>query len=228
MRTHESSESGLTLIEMLVTTVLITLVGGLVFNAVLTLNRAVAVADNVTFDQGFGRNALTLVSRDIRAAAPIQQSAAPAFRTAEPRVVEFTALLDQGLRPQLIRVEIDAESQLLVTSIQPEATSVAPALVYKPADRQERYIASFVVNPGEIFRYFDADGCLIGSGDTETTPGCEAAAGGPGPGGGAVTGDERREIAAVEMSFMLNRAPILTDASEVQLTVRLPNAGANN
>lgn len=212
MGPKESSEAGVTLIEALVTTVLVTLVGGLVFTAVLTLNQAVAVADNVTFDQGFGRNALTLVSRDMRAAAPIQQSSAAAFREASPRVAEFTALLDEGLRPQLVRVEIDAQSRLLVTATRPDAASVAPGLVYNVADRQQRYIASFVVNPGAIFRYFDVDG-------NELT-GFVA--------GGSLDADDRADIATVEISLLLNRSPVITGASEMELTVRLPNAGANN
>ena len=212
MRSQESREAGVTLIEALVTTTLLTLVGGLVFTAVLTLNQAVAVADNVTFDQGFGRNALTLVSRDMRAAAPIQQSSAPAFRTASPRVAEFTALLDQGLRPQLVRVEIDSESRLLVTATRPDPASVAPDLVYDPADRQQRYIASFVVNPAAIFRYFDEDGNELNSFVA----------------GGSLSAADRADIATVEIVLLLNRAPVLTGASELELTVRLPNAGANN
>lgn len=215
--TPVGDESGVSLIEMLVTTFIFTIVGGLILSAFVSVNNAVAVADNVSFDQGFARNALSLVSRDIRAADQVQQSLTPAFVTAQPREVEFTALLDTGigvdsLRPQLVKIEVDADSRLVVTATTPSSGSSAPDLEYLAANAQERYVASFVVNTGTIFRFFDDNGVEL----TDFSD------------GGNLVEDERREIATVQITIQLNRAPTLTGASELEMTVRLPNAGAEN
>lgn len=208
-----NAEDGVTLVELMVTITIFTIVGGLVLNAFLSLNESVAIADDVTYDQGLGRNALTLVSRDVRAAAPIQQSSAPAFRTAQVDEVEFTALLDEdAVRPQLVNIQVDAQNRLVVTATPPTASSVAPDLVYDAADERERYIASFVVNENdELFTFRDENEVVLDDFD----------------GDGNLDDEDRGNIATVEILLQINRIDDEAGATELAMTVRLPNAGSN-
>lgn len=203
-------EEGITLVELLVTMTLMGIVGSLIFAGVLGLTRTAAVADRVTFDQGFGRNALSLISRDVRAAARVQQSSDPAFVHAGPDSAEFTANLRTGEESTLIHIEVDASRKIVVTATEPEPGSEAPDLVFDPADEAERYIASYVVNTDPIFQYFAADGTPLDAFD----------------GTGNLSESDRRRIASVEITLDLNRAPIQTDSTRLTTTVRLPNAGA--
>lgn len=208
VQARHSDESGASLIEMVVTSLLVTLVGGLIFSAVLGMTRATAVAENVTFDSGFARNAMTLVSRDIRAAAAVLQSSAPAIQVARAQEVEFTANLETGPRPELIHVQVDSDARLLVTAITPDAGSTAPDLVFDPANARDRYITSFVVNTGPIFRYYDDR-------DVELVA-ADAAVG--------LTEAQREQVASIEIDLLVNQAPNLTGATRLTTTVRLPNA----
>lgn len=219
-RTHAQDESGVSLVELLVTIALLAVLGGMVFSSVVGLNRAVAVADSASFDQGFGRNAYRLVTRDLRAAASIPLSSAPAFQKATRDEVAFTALLGSGATPDLVRIVVDGSSQLVVTQTPADPASTAPGLVYDAADEQERYVASFIVNPlfpattdQTIYRYFDADGDPL-----EDFTGAD----------GGLTLAQRNDIASVEMTLRLNQSPLITGATELTTTVRLPNAGARD
>ena len=146
------------------------------------------------------------------AAARVQQSSTPAFRVATPRELEFTANLQTGPRPELVTVEVDAESRLVVTAIAPDATPAAPNLVFDPVNARERYITSFVVNPDALFRFFDDSGA-------ELVPANPAL---------GLTATQRAEIATVEIDLLVNQAPRITGATELTTTVRLPNAGAED
>lgn len=194
---------------MMVVVVVMGIVSTVIFASVLALTRAADVADQSASDQGFARNAITLLSRNVRAAAPVQQSNVPAFRHAGRDAATFTANLTQGTDSTLVHVEVDADRQVVVTTTPPDPASTAPDLVFDPADQQVRRIASHVVNTGPVFEYFAADDRPLTS---------------FGPDGSLPVSD-RRQIAFVRIVLDLNGEPRQTDATRLSTTVRLPNAG---
>lgn len=211
LRGRMAAEDGVTLVELMVTIMLIGLVGALVLASLLAMGRAVAVADATSFDQGFARNAVTLMSRDIRAAAAIQQSPDPAFIAAGPRGARFTANLSTGQRSTLVEIRVDADGRLVVTSTQSDPASVAPDLVFDPATTVDRYIAPDVVTTGPILEYFDETGAAL---DQFVD-------------GGSLTSADRARIATVRMTLDVNRSPLQSRPTQATTTVRLPNGGAN-
>lgn len=212
MRRGLRSSEGLTVVELMVSLMIMGVVLSGLSAAAIGVWRATSTVTLTTDDQNQARTAMTVLSRDIRAAAPLRPSDLPAFHVAQPNRAEFTANLDSATRPQLIRIYVDADSRMVEDAIAPNDGSVEDGTFgWDPDDARVRYIASYVVNDVNepLLRYFD--------GDTELLPADPAV---------GLTLEQRRRINLVEVSVRIGSSPSQrVGAFQVSQRIRLPNAG---
>lgn len=115
-------EAGFTLIELMVVTLLLGVVGGIVVSALATASRSsVSTTSSIQALQEL-EIAMQRVSRELRAADPLELSSDGDYDTAlgaeidrggERRVVEF-ALVENGGRQQLVQIDT---GQTLITEV---------------------------------------------------------------------------------------------------------------
>ena len=219
----DAGQAGITIVELLITLVILSVVMTTLASAAISIYRATNHVTFQTDDQNQARSAITVLSRDIRAAAPIRQTSQPAFLLATGDRAEFTANLENTARPVLVRLNIDGQSRFLEDTTPPQSTAPDdPVLFDTVNDARVRYIAAFVVNEpsAPIFRYYDSN-------NVELVPGVGPC---PVPAAVAIAGpclnlDQRRRVATVELTLTIGSAPNdLVGAFTVTQRVRLPNA----
>jgi prepilin-type N-terminal cleavage/methylation domain-containing protein len=202
-------ESGLTLVELLIVMVIGAVVmSGMTAIAVNTY-RATRTVDVNTADQLQALTALSVMTRDLRAAAPVRPSNTPAFLVARPNEAVFTANIETSTRPVQITIRLEADGRVVEEFVLPNEGAL-PDVGWDTANPQVRYITSFVVNAvaGEpMLRYFDQSG-------TELVPGATG-----------LTEQQRRNVAAVELNLLVSGDPSgQTSRFAAESRVRLPNA----
>lgn len=216
-------EEGFTIVELMIALTLLSVVLTTLASATITMYRATNHVTFQTDDQNQARTAISVLSRDIRAAAALRQSTQPAFLLAAGDQAAFTANLQDTTRPVLVRLRLDTDSRFLEDTTPPQSAAPGDPVTFDTDnDSQVRYIAAFVVNePGApIFRYFDKNGDeLVPASTTCPVPG------GPGIDGPCLDEDQRLRIATVELSLTIGSAPHdLASAFTVSHRARLPNA----
>lgn len=173
-------EHGLTIVELLVAMVILGVVlAGLTAGAI-SVYRTTSRVHLHTDDQNQARNAIAVISRDIRAASPVRPTTDPAFLVATPTQAHFTANLDDSARPNLVRLYVDEDLRIVEDATVPdEGYNEHGELVWDTDNNAVvRYIAGYVVNDDDmpIFRYYDQNGGELGFSDDPCT----------GPDGGSV------------------------------------------
>ncbi len=219
-RQHRS-ESGFSLVELLVAMFVLGIVLTGLTSAAMSIYRASNQVDLATRNQNEARTAITVLSRDVRAAAPVRPNAA--FRIARPNEAVFTALLDDAPRQQLVRIFVDEQNRLVEDTTPPDEGLTPEGNLNWNVDGNSRvrFIATFVSNDDTqpMFRYLDADGDEF----EMSTTACDA------PGGTTVappclTPEQRNSIAIVELSLSISSDPgDRVRQFTVQQGVRLPN-----
>lgn len=211
-------QEGLSLVELMVAmTIAAVLLSGLTAFFIGSI-RAAGRVDTQTTDQGNARIAMSVLSRDIRAAVSPRPSVRdPIFEVALPNEAHFYAAVGDGQRPIFVRMYIDADSRLVEDATPPASGTLDGAnLTWDPDnDAEIRYIASFVVNDAAepLFRYYRVDaGQLI-----EMVPDTANPTG--------LTLVQRQQIAAVELNVAIGSDPSQrTSRFLIRNVVRLPNA----
>lgn len=230
-----SDQAGFSLVELLVAmTVLAVVLSGLTAGAI-TIYRATSTVTLSTDDQNQARTAISVLSRDIRAASPVRPSEDPAFVEARPNDAMFTANLEDStglnitgsIRPVLVRLWIDGGRLIEDTT---DAEPGTPITWDPAANARVRFIASFVVNDFEvqpggavtgtpIFTYFDAAGNELEY-STDPCPGFAGDVAAP-----CLDEATREQIAVVQLQLVVSSDPSdRVGAFTVEQRVRLPNA----
>lgn len=221
-RPFRTEQSGLTIVELLVTLTILGVVLSALTAGAISLYRASFSVDIGTRNQNEARLAIAVVSRDIRAAAPVRPSTEPAFLVARPDEANFTANIDDSTRPQLIRLFIDDQSRLIEDASPPDpATDPETGLDWDTDAAVVRYIAAFVVNDTSLplFRYLDVNGVEL----PYSTTACAGPDGDVDP--PCLVEADRRRVATVELSLTVSSDPSGREQPfTVAQRVRLPNA----
>lgn len=221
MMSLKKDQSGLTLIELMVTLFVLSIVMTGLTAGVIAILRATSYVSLSTDDQNQARTAVEVISRDIRAASPVRPSTDPAFLVAQPNEAYFTANLEDSVRPRLVRLFIDDQSRMVEDATPPESPT-GPVTWDPDNDAVVRFIAAFVVNDDDlpIFRYFDQNGNEL----TYSTSPCT------GPAGEEIEApcldaDRRNQIAQVSITLTISSDPGDRVARfTVSQRIRLPNA----
>lgn len=204
-----SPDAGLSLVELLVTTVLIGLLGAIVgttFVASTTsLQRSTWRQENTRLAQTGMEN----VTKAVRAGSVIERSSAvalPAVLEATPTTLELHSFL--GTRPMRLRYSVDAQGRLRETRVLADASSVAPYWTFTGASTT-RIVIDRVVNSATqpLFVYRDGTGAILGP-----TP---------------LTEVQRRGVRSVDIALHVQTdAPGRVPPAQVQQRVHLPNLGS--
>lgn len=222
-RSDHRDEAGVSLVEVLVTMTILGVVLSALTAGAISMNRASYSADLGTRNQNEARTAIAVLSRDIRAAAPVRPSTEPAFLVARPNEANFTANLDDSTRPRLVRLFIDGDSRLVedATPADP-ASDPATGLTWDTDnDAVVRFIAAFVVNDASLplFRYLDRNGAEL----PYSASACSGPDGNVDP--PCLTDSDLRRVATVELSLTVSSDPSgRVQPFTVSHRVRLPNA----
>jgi len=222
-RLDDRDQAGLTLVELLVAMTILGVVLSALTAGGISMYRASYSADLGTRNQNEARQAITVVSRDIRAAAPVRPSTEPAFLVARPDEANFTANLDDSTRPRLVRIFIDADRRLIedATPADPSSDPETGLSWDTDNDAVVRFVAAFVVNDASLplFRYLDRNGAELPYSATA----CSGPNGDVAP--PCLTDANRRRVATVELSLTVDSDPSgRVQPFTVAQRVRLPNA----
>lgn len=220
LRRTARDEQGATLVEMIVVLALTGLVLSMVAGGAMGLLRAANHIDLRTENVDHARLAITALSRDLRAAAPATEGAAT-FAVAGPFEAEFHARLGEGNLPVLIRLEVDESGQVIEWLTRPSVHPTTGAVTYPVANRQQRYLASYLHNDRSasstqpMLRY----GRMVDGEVVWMTPSATAPSGGP-----TLTEADRRQIRVVTLDLRMSRDQELRSrAQRVSTEVRVPN-----
>ncbi|SDQ46752.1 hypothetical protein [Quadrisphaera sp. DSM 44207] len=157
----DGGEAGLTLVELLTTTVLLGIVGTMVLSMVVGTTRSLQASDRRVEATTTTQVALQTITRAVRSAAEVPQ---PDPAAALPGVVptSSTSLLVRswtaaGPAPVLVELSVDPAGALVETRT--PATASAGTWSFS-GTASTRTVLSGVVNPAgtPVFTYYDADG----------------------------------------------------------------------
>jgi len=152
-RAPSPDESGVTLVEAIVTTGLFVMVFAMVLGSVIGVVRKVSDTSRRGQDLGEARVAVDAASKDLRAAVRLTQSESPFVGVPSATDVEFNANLNpnRNAGPVRIRLRVDG-SRLLEDLTLPVAGAVPGTWTYPSAPRS-RVLTDRLV-PGTVFRYY--------------------------------------------------------------------------
>jgi prepilin-type N-terminal cleavage/methylation domain-containing protein len=197
-----ADERGLTLIELMMASALLSLVLAAAGAALASYQRTAASSDirleNLTEAQAI----MDVVSRDIRTATRPTAGASP-FITAANNEVRFYANLNTTTGPKQVRLYVDsATSRVIEEAIEPAGT---PPYTYTSAPKV-RVVGRHFANPASqpLLTYLDDQGNVLGP-----TP---------------LTSPQRLQVHAVRIELSIRKSTNLSvRATTVRTTVRLPN-----
>jgi type II secretory pathway pseudopilin PulG len=200
-------ESGLTLVELLITMVLMGLVGSLVLSVYSTSANVVVDNDRRLDSVNIATIGMERVSKAIRAGTEIKQPSAqnlPAFRSVGQESVSFYSYL--GSEPSLITFAINGNRELTETVVSADSSSTEPFWTFTGAGTTRivaRKIPAGLATP--LFRYYDGGGAEIAP---TTDP------------------DQLRRIEQVQISLTVQADPTNSvRAAVLENRVALPNLG---
>jgi prepilin-type N-terminal cleavage/methylation domain-containing protein len=197
-----SDERGLTLIELVMASALLSLVLAAAAAALASYQRTAASSDIRLENLGEAQAIMDLVSRDIRTATRPSAGAAP-FILAADNEVRFYANLQTTTGPKQVRLYVDSGSgRVIEESIEPTG---APPYSYTstPTIRVVgRHFANASTQP--LLTYLDDQGNVLGP-----TP---------------LTATQRLQVDSVRIELSIRKSTSLSvRATTVRTTVRLPN-----
>ena len=101
---------------------------------------------------------MATTTKDLRTATRLQADLSP-FVVANKREVKFYANLDTTSAPQLIRLYVDSNNQLIENATKADNGSQPPLYSYT-GNPKVRFVGRYVANPTStpLFRYYDANG----------------------------------------------------------------------
>lgn len=208
---------GQTLFEVIIVMALLTLVLGMVYEGIDAATNAISGSGARLQNLDEARVLMAVTTKDMRTATRLQAGTSP-FVLANKREVIFYANLNNdgsgstvvANGPRLVRIYVDASSEVIEQVTKPDASSVPPAYTYNGAATNRfvgRYIANAASNP--IFRYYDSNG-------NELTA-------------APLSASDRLAVDSVQVMLSIRKSTSLKVANTTLVnTVRLPNVDYQN
>lgn len=206
------TESGFTLVEMLVAVVVLAAVLAGAYQALANMQTASVGASERLINLDEARILMATLTKDIRTAARPDPTASP-FLYADPTKIQFYANINTTTGPQLVTVYIDGTKRLVEETIAPQGTP--PDYTYPTDTTVTRVVGEWVANSGAVFKFFRWNGDL-GALEEVTN------------GGAPLTADQMKQVEAIEVTLSIQRTPLIGAVPTTLINqVRLPNVDYN-
>jgi hypothetical protein len=160
-------ERGSSVLELMCVLLLMTIVLGTVFEAIVSVEKATSGTGARLQNLDEARVLMATVSRDVRTAVPLNAGASP-FVIADANEIEFYGNLDTTAAPKLVHIYIDSKHQLIEQVQDPDSPTrnpnqLLPPYTYTTKTPVLRMVGRFVANNGAnpIFTYLDATGTAM-------------------------------------------------------------------
>lgn len=203
----ERNEDGISLTELIVAMGLLSVVMVMIYGTMASGANAVNGTEQRLINLGEARLVMGTASKDIRTATRLTADTVP-FLVADTHEIRFYANLNPTTGPKLVRIYVDADTQLVEEITDPDSSSIPPAYTYNNNPPRRRFVGQFVANGASdpIFVYKDADGNALG----------------PLP----LSQAKRNQVRSVEISLSIRKSTNLSVAATTLVNeVRLPNLG---
>lgn len=199
-------ESGLTLVEMAVVLIILSVVLTMTLRGLTAVSSTASGADRRLQNLDEARIVMNNLSKDLRTAVALTPGT-PAFLVASANETTFYANLNPVRGPVKVHLYIDTGKRLVREIMQPDNSSVAPNFTYTGASTT-RILGTYVVNStsSPIFTFYDATGTVL------TTPLSDSA---------------RLSVRSIDIVVIIQKPGGKAPASTLVTRVRLPNAYYN-
>jgi len=201
------NEQGISITELVVAIGMLSFVMVMIYGTMASGSNAVNGTEQRLINIGEARLVMATASKDIRTATRLTADTVP-FLTADSHEVRFYANLNPTTGPKLVRIYVDANTQLVEEIIDPDVTSIPPAYTYTQNQPRRRFVGQYVANSAAepIFTYKDADGNVLGPLPLNQT--------------------KRNQVRSVAVSLSIRKSTNLSVAATTLVNeVRLPNLG---
>jgi type II secretory pathway pseudopilin PulG len=160
-RRRLDSESGVTLVELVVVIGLMSIVLGFVLQGFVSMQNAFVQGETRLENLDEARQLMDTVTKDLRTATSLTAGTDP-FLIADSREIKYYANLNNSSGgPVLVHIYVRSDNALLEETTPPDASSVPPNYTYtgSPVARLVGQYVSNTTTP--IFTYYDANGSTL-------------------------------------------------------------------
>lgn len=148
-----SDESGLTLVEAIITTGLFVMVMAIVLGSVIGVVRKVSDTSRRSEDLGEARVAVDAATKDLRSAVRLTQSGSPFVGVPTATNVEFHANLNPNRNAGPVRIRLRVDGSRLLEDVTLPVAGGAPGTWTYPGSPRSRVLTDSLM-PGTVFRYY--------------------------------------------------------------------------
>jgi hypothetical protein len=158
-RRREDERGQSSLVEIMATLLLLSIVLTFLYKTVDVTTQAVGGAEQRLVNLGEARDIMGVTTKTLRTATRLQAGTAPFVSAADNDVVFYANLNNTTGGPRKVHIYVDSTSELITTTVSPDAGSVAPNYTYTGAAKA-RYVGRYVANASNqpIFEYYDING----------------------------------------------------------------------
>lgn len=209
MTAIRSNERGFTMVEVMVTVVMLSIVLAVLYRGLDALQTSAMGSEERLVNLEEGRVMMATITKDIRTAARLDPSGSP-FEVADAREVVFYANIGSTNGPSKVHIYVDGENRLIEEVIPPSGT--APNYTYT-TDPKVRAVGSYVVPGSPLFKYQYYSESTSSFVDLASVP---------------LSLDDRKLVESVEVTIAIRKSSNLpTPATTLVNRVRLPNVYYN-
>lgn len=216
---RKADDSGISLIELLVSMLLLGVVSVMVMGMFVSTVRATTLNRVVSTDTRMAANGMNEMSRIFRAATenPVEVFVAdapttePALLAASANSITLYAYVNLGSAaqsPQKVRFSVNAQRQLVETTWQATTQSANGHWNFSATPLADRILAGPVTAGTSLFAYLGASGDPL-----------------PVPSAGITDSDSRRSIKAIAITVAIKSEGSNTESVTLKNTVGMPNLG---
>jgi Tfp pilus assembly protein PilW len=203
-RCRRYGERGTSLVEVMITVLLLGVVLGTVYSGIWSAGDTVSRTGERLQNLDEARTLIAVASKDVRTAVRLSAGTSP-FTLADRNEAIFYANLDTTSAPKKVRISIDVSSRLIEQVWTADAGSVAPSYTYTGAP-QVRFVGRYVANTASspMFTYLDDNDNALSA-----TP---------------LSASDRLAIKAVRITLKVKRTSTFNNSYTTMVNrVRLPN-----
>lgn len=168
-RRNDETERGSSLLELMMTVLLISVVMGAVMMGTFSAQNAITGSDLRLQNLDQARTLMASLTKDVRTAVRLSAGSSP-FTVADKNHAVFYANISTTSSPKKVELSIDSQSRLIEQVWTADAGSAAPNYTYTGASTVRlvgRYVANDATKP--LFTYLDSNSAALSSSPLSAT-----------------------------------------------------------